>query len=44
MAESKSRSANKEKLALLARMDKLRQVIGHIGVRTSELVEEGRRR
>ena len=44
MGKSRSRNANKEKLAFLARMDKLRQVIGPIGVRTSELVEEGRRR
>ena len=37
-------NANKEKSALLDRMDKLKQVIGPIGLRTSELVEEGRRR
>lgn len=44
MTRSKSRNANREKLALLARMDKLRQEIGPIGLRTSELVGEGRRR
>jgi hypothetical protein len=44
MATSKSRNTNKEKLALLARMDELRREIGPIGLRTSELVEEGRRR
>jgi len=35
---------NKERLALLARMDKLRLKIGYIGAKTAELVEEGRRR
>lgn len=44
VAKIKSRNANKEKLALLSQMDQLRQEIGSIGVRTSELVEEGRRR
>jgi len=44
MAKSKSSNANKEKLGLLAQMDKLREGIGPIGSRTSELVEEGRRR
>ena len=44
MAKSRSRNANKERLALLTRMDKLTQEIGPIGSRTAELVEEGRRR
>jgi hypothetical protein len=44
MAESKSRNTNKEKSTLLARMDQLRQEIGPVGMRTSELVEHGRRR
>jgi hypothetical protein len=44
MAKSKSRNANKERLALLARMGQLRREIGPIGLRTSELVEHGRRR
>lgn len=43
-AESMSRNANKERFELLARMDKLREKIGPIGVLASELVEEGRRR
>lgn len=39
------RSAEGEdKVALLSRMDKLRQEIGPTGVSTAELVEEGRRR
>jgi hypothetical protein len=33
-----------DKVALLCRMDKLRQEIGPIGMSTAELVEEGRRR
>ena len=36
--------ADGNKKALLARMDKLRQEIGRIGMPTAELVEEGRRR
>ncbi|MBI4267277.1 MAG: hypothetical protein HY662_00650 [Chloroflexi bacterium] len=32
------------KLALLSRIDKLRQEIGPVGTSTAELVEEGRRR
>jgi hypothetical protein len=44
IVESKSRNANKERLELLARMDKLRKEIGPLGVPTSELVEQGRRR
>ena len=41
---SKSNNAGKEKLALLARMDKLREEIGPVGSRTSQLVKAGRRR
>ena len=37
-------SGDKNKVALLSRMDKLRQEIGPIGMSTAELVEEGRRR
>lgn len=44
VATTKSQSALKRKLALVARMDKLREQIGPIGVRTSELVKDGRRR
>ena len=33
-----------DRLALLSRMDKLRQEIGTVGITTAELVEEGRRR
>ena len=44
LAKSRSGNANKERLTLLARIDKLRQEIGPIGLRTSELVKEGRRR
>lgn len=44
MAEGKSRNANKERLELLAQMDKLRKEIGPLGVPTSELVEADRRR
>jgi hypothetical protein len=32
------------RIALLSRMDKLRQEIGPVGITTAELVEEGRRR
>lgn len=35
---------DKNKVALLSRMDKLRQEMGPIGVSTAELVEENRRR
>ena len=34
----------RDRLALLSRMDKLRQEIGPVGTTTAELVEEGRRR
>jgi len=36
--------ADENRKALLARMDTLRQEIGPVGMRTAELVEEGRRR
>jgi len=35
---------DKDKVAFLSHMDKLRQEIGPIGIPTAELVEEGRRR
>ena len=35
---------DRDRLALLSRMDKLRQEVGPVGTTTSELVEEGRRR
>lgn len=44
MPKSKSKGANKKRSATLARMDSLRQQIGPIGLRASELVKEGRRR
>lgn len=39
-----SDKVNRDRLALLSRMDKLRQEIGPVGATTAELVEEGRRR
>ena len=39
-----SDKVGRDRLALLSRMDKLRQEIGPIGTNTAELVEEGRRR
>jgi len=42
--ERSAEGEDKDKVALLSRMDKLRQEIGPIGVSTAELVEEGRRR
>jgi len=39
-----SDKVSKDRLALLSRMDKLRQEIGHVGTTTTELVAEGRRR
>ena len=36
--------ADGNKKALLARMDRLRQEIGHVGMPAAELIEEGRRR
>jgi hypothetical protein len=39
-----SDKADGNKKALLARMDRLRQEIGPVGMPTAELVEEGRRR
>ena len=35
---------DRDRLALLSRMDKLRQEVGPVGTTTAELVEEGRRR
>ena len=35
---------DKNRIALLSRIDKLRQEIGPIGMSTAELVEQGRRR
>ena len=35
---------SKDRLALLSRMDNLRQEIGHVGTTTADLVAEGRRR
>jgi len=35
---------DRDRLALLSRMDKLRREIGPVGTTTAELVEEGRRR
>ncbi len=40
----KSRTTEGGKLALLEKMDRLRNEIGPIGVPTSQLIEEGRRR
>jgi len=42
--ERSAEGEDKNKVALLSRMDKLRQEIGPIGISTAELVEEGRRR
>lgn len=39
-----SDKVSRDRLALLSRMDKLRQEIGPVGTTTAELVEEGRRR
>lgn len=39
-----SDKTNGKKKALLARMNELRQQIGPVGMRTAELVREGRRR
>ena len=39
-----SDKVDRDMLALLSRMDKLRQEIGPVGTTTAELVEEGRRR
>ncbi len=39
-----SDKVDRDRLALLSRMDKLRQEIGPVGATTAELVEEGRRR
>lgn len=44
MAESRSGDEDKEKLAFLAGMEKLRKRLGPIGLPSSELVREGRRR
>jgi len=40
----KASEVSKEKLALLAKMDELRQRIGPIGINVTELIKEGRRR
>lgn len=42
--ERSAEGESKNKASLLSRMDKLRQEIGPIGISTTELVEEGRRR
>ena len=42
--ERSAKDRGKDEVALLSRMDKLRQEIGPIGISTAELVEEGRRR
>lgn len=42
--EERTRSMDRNKIALLSRMDKLRQEIGVIGISTAELVEKDRRR
>ena len=42
--ERSAEGEDKNKVALLSRMDKLRQEIGPTGISTAELVEEGRRR
>ena len=44
IAECKSETLKKERADLAARMDRIRELIGPIGVETWELVEEGRRR
>ena len=43
-SERKTKNDAQNKVALLSRMDKLRQEGGPIGMSTAELVEEGRRR
>ncbi len=42
--ERGTKNEAKNRVALLSRMDKLRQEIGSVGISTAELVEEGRRR
>lgn len=42
--ERSTKNQAQDKVALLSRMDKLRQEIGPIGMSTAELVEQGRRR
>lgn len=42
--ERSAKDEGKDRVALLSRIDKLRQEIGPTGIPTSELVEEGRRR
>ena len=42
--ERSAGDADRNKIALLSHMDKLRQEIGSTGVSAAELVEEGRRR
>ena len=42
--ERSAKDRGKDEVALLSRMDKLRQEIGPIGMSIAELVEEGRRR
>jgi hypothetical protein len=42
--ERNAKGEGKDRVAFLSRMDQLRQEIGPIGMRTSELVEHGRRR
>ena len=42
--ERSAEGKDKNKVALLSRMDKLRQEIGPTGISTAELVEEGRPR
>ncbi len=44
IAECKSETFKKERAELAARMDRIREQIGPIGVKTWELVEDGRRR
>ena len=40
----RNKNVLEEKMAALARMDELRRKIGPIGLRTSDLINEGRRR
>jgi len=42
--ERRAEGGGRNKIALLSRMDALRQEIGPIGMSTTQLVEEGRRR
>ena len=42
--ERSTKNEAQDKVALLSRMDELRQEIGPIGMSTAEFVEEGRRR